>query len=104
MSATRPRTSSGAPPPFELLPAYHSARAPITRATTPGTAERCTCFGGAGLPDRAATIGTLVTERAGRDAAKYVARTARPIAGTITTHGSWKVPITWWALDSTLGR
>ena len=36
----------------------------------PGTAERCTCFGGAGRPDRAVTMGTLVIERAGREAAK----------------------------------
>ena len=38
--------------------------------TTPGMAERWTRFGGAGRPDRAVTIGTLVIERAGRAAAK----------------------------------
>ena len=33
-------------------------------------AERWICLGGAGLPDSAATIGTFVIARAGRDAAK----------------------------------
>ena len=42
----------------------------MTNRTMPGIAERCTCLGGAGRPDKAATTGTLVTERAGREAAK----------------------------------
>jgi hypothetical protein len=42
----------------------------ITRKTTPGTAERRARLGGAGRPDRAATMGTLASERAGREAAK----------------------------------
>src|SRR5258708_3005525 len=105
MMRTRPTTSSSDPPPLlRLLPAYDSRKPATIRRTTPGTAERGTWVGGAGIPDRAVTIGTLVMERAGREAAKYVASTARPMAGPITTHGSWKVPITWWALDSTLGR
>ena len=41
----------------------------MTSAMTPGSAERWTCFGGAGRPDRATTIGTRVTARAGRAAA-----------------------------------
>ena len=65
-----PRTSSGAPPPLALLPEYDSKAAAMTKKTTPGRAERCTCFGGAGRPDRAATMGILVIERAGREAAK----------------------------------
>ena len=65
-----PRRSSGAPPPLLLLPAYDSKAAAMTKRTTPGSAERCTCFGGAGRPDRAATMGILVIERAGREAAK----------------------------------
>src|SRR5438093_13777826 len=69
-SVTKPRTSSGAPPPLLLLPVYQNRTAATTRRTTPGTAERWTCLGGAGRPDRAATIGTLVIERAGREAAK----------------------------------
>ena len=70
MSATMPPTSSGAPPPLELLPEYESKAAATTNRITPGSAERCTCFGGAGRPDRAATTGILVTARAGREAAK----------------------------------
>ncbi len=54
----------------------------------PGIAERWTCLGGAGRPDSAATMDSLVTARAGRAAAKYVATTARAMAGPITTHGS----------------
>ena len=65
-----PPTSSGAPPPLALLPEYDSKAAATTKRTTPGSAERCTCLGGAGRPDRAATMGILVTERAGREAAK----------------------------------
>ncbi len=72
MSRTMPRTSSSAPPPPLplLLPEYDSRAAATTNRTTPGMAERCTCFGGAGRPDRAATRGILVIERAGREAAK----------------------------------
>ena len=70
-SRTMPPTSSGAPPPLPLLlPEYDSKAAAMTNRATPGIAERCTCFGGAGRPDRAATIGILVIERAGREAAK----------------------------------
>jgi hypothetical protein len=70
-SRTMPRMSSSAPPPLPLLlPANDSRAAAMTNRTTPGSAERCTCFGGAGRPDRAATIGILVIERAGREAAK----------------------------------
>ena len=36
----------------------------------PGTAVRCSRFGGAGLPDRAVTMGVRVIWRAGREAAK----------------------------------
>ena len=53
-----------------LLPEYDSKAAATTNRTTPGSAERCTCFGGAGRPDRAATMGILVIARAGREAAK----------------------------------
>src|ERR1700677_5312242 len=72
MSATKPPTSARlAPPPLPLLePVYSNRNAATTKRTTPGIAERCTCFGGAGRPDRAATSGTLVIERAGREAAK----------------------------------
>ena len=41
-----------------------------TRNPMPGTAERWICLGGAGLPERAATIGTLVIARAGLEAAR----------------------------------
>ena len=37
--------------------------------TRPGSAERWTCFGGAGRPDRAVTTGILAIARAGRAAA-----------------------------------
>ncbi len=70
----------------------------------PGIAERWTCLGGAGRPARAATMDSRVMARAGRAEAKYVATTARAIAGPMTIHGSWNAPIRWWALDSTLGR
>jgi hypothetical protein len=60
----------------------------------PGTAERCTRFGGAGRPDSAATMGSRVMDRAGREAARNVASTARTMATTITSHGSWNTPIT----------
>jgi hypothetical protein len=47
MSRTMPRMSSSAPPPLPLLvPEYDSRAAAMTNRTTPGTAERCTCFGG----------------------------------------------------------
>ena len=42
----------------------------MTKQTIPGIAERWTCRGGAGRPESAATIGTWVIARAGRDAAK----------------------------------
>ena len=72
MSRTMPPTSSGAPPPplALLLPEYDSKAAAMTNRATPGIAERCTCLGGAGRPDRAATTGSLVIARAGREAAK----------------------------------
>ncbi len=81
----------------------------MRNATTPntiptGTAQRRTFFGGAGRPARAVTTGILVTVRAGREAARNVATTARTIAMTITSHGSWNMPITWCALASTCGR
>ena len=76
-----------------LLPEYDSKAAAITNRTTPGIAERRTCFGGAGRPDSAATMGILVIERAGRAAAKYVATTASAIAGPTTFHGTANVPI-----------
>ncbi len=60
----------------------------------PGTAERCTRFGGAGRPDRAVMMGIRVMARAGREAAKNVASTARTNAAPITAHGSWNTPIT----------
>ncbi len=72
--------------------------------TTPGRAERWTCLGGAGRPDRAATVDILVMARAGREAAKNVASTASASAGPITTHGSANAPIRWCALCSAVGR
>jgi hypothetical protein len=105
MSATRPSTSSGVRGfALEPLPEYDNKKKATTRKTRPGRAERCTCFGGAGLPDRAATIGILVTVWAGRAAARDVATTASTIATATTTHGSANAPITWWALDSIRGR
>ena len=67
MRLTKPRISAGPAPLF--LPVYQNASAATTRRMTPGTAERCTCFGAAGRPDRAVTMGILVIERAGREAA-----------------------------------
>ena len=49
-------------------------------------------------------MGILVMARAGREAPKYVAATARTIARTITSHGRLNTPITWWALVSRTGR
>ena len=76
----------------------------MTRKTTPGTAERWTCFGGAGRPDRAVTIGTLVIDWAGREAAKKVATMASTMAMPMTTHGSANTPMRWCELDSRCGR
>ncbi len=49
-------------------------------------------------------MGTLVIARAGREAATNVAATASTIATAITSHGSWNIPIRWWALASRRGR
>ena len=47
---------------------------PPASTTTPGRAERCTAFGGAGRPDSAATTGTAAIVLAGRrDASTDVA-------------------------------
>src|ERR1035438_10551682 len=77
MRATKPRTSSGAPPPLLLWPVYQNRNAATTSRTRPGTAERWTRFGGAGRPDRAATMGSLVIDRAGREAAEKGAKRGR---------------------------
>ncbi len=92
--ATKPRTSTSAPLPLPLVvPEYPNRTAAPASTTRPGSAERWTCLGGAGRPDRAVTTGILVIDQAGRAAAKYVATTARPMATPITVHGSWKAPI-----------
>ena len=70
----------------------------------PGSAERWIWRGGAGRPDSAWTIGTLVIARAGRDAAKNAATTASTIAATTTVHESASTPMTWCELCSRLGR
>ena len=75
-----------------------------TRTRTPGMAERWICRGGEGRPESAVTMGTLVIDRAGREAAKYVATMATIMPGMITAHGRAKTPIRWWALGSTCGR
>jgi hypothetical protein len=70
----------------------------------PGTAERRTWRGGAGRPERAAMIGTRVMARAGREAAKKAATTESTMAAATTNQGRAKVPMTWWAFCSRLGR
>ena len=67
-------------------------------------AERWICRGGAGRPESAVTMGTLVIDRAGREAARYVATMATIMLGMITAHGRVKAPIRWWELDSACGR
>ena len=55
---------------------------PAAARTVPSSANRCAGWGGAGRPDRAATIGSLATARAGHhDAASAVmmARTTQAI-------------------------
>ena len=49
-------------------------------------------------------MGTLVIERAGREAAKKVASTASTIAPAITVQGSAKAPMRWWEFDSRRAR
>ena len=107
ISVTNPRTSSSPPPPPPppvLLPVNQKQATATASRMTPGITERCICLGGAGRPDRAATRGILVIERAGRAAAKYVATTASAIAGPITIHGSANAPIRWCASASAVGR
>ena len=70
----------------------------------PGIAERWIWRGGAGRPESAGTIGTLVIARAGRDAAKKAATTASTIAAATTIQGRANTPMTWCALCSRLGR
>ena len=70
----------------------------------PGRAERWTARGGAGRPESAWTIGTLVIARAGREAAKYAATTANTIAATTTGHERASAPIRWCELCSRCGR
>ncbi len=67
-------------------------------------ADRCTCLGGAGRPDSAVTMGTLVMARAGRHAAKSAATTASSSARPITPHGRLNTPIRWCAPCSSEGR
>ena len=69
-------------------PAKARPTTPSANTTMPGPTERRSAFGAAGRPDSAATMDSLVTARAGRAAAKYVATTASAMAGPITTHGS----------------
>ncbi len=70
----------------------------------PGSADRWIWRGGAGRPDSAWTIGTLVIARAGRDAAKYAAMTASTIAAATTGQERANTPITWCELCSRFGR
>ncbi len=105
MSTTRPRASFGKPPlPSALLPDQPNRMNATTSRTRPGTAERRTCLGGAGRPDRAVTIGTLVMALAGRHAANTAATTASSSARPITPHGRANMPIRWCALCSSAGR
>ncbi len=67
-------------------------------------AERCTCLGGAGRPDRAVTMGIRVMDLAGRHAANKAATTARISASPITPHGGANMPMRWCALCSRAGR
>ncbi len=64
---------------------------------TPGRAERCTAFGGAGRPDSAATTGTAATALAGRREAStdvaIASTTPMPNAhqGTFAASTTWPV-------------
>ena len=69
-----------------------------------GTARWRVFLGAGGRPASAATIGVLAIALAGREAAKYVAATARTMEMPMTVHGSWNAPITWCALFSACGR
>ena len=62
---------------------------------TPGRAERCTAFGGAGRPDSAATTGTAAIVLAGRrDASTDVAiANTTPMANA--HHGRFVASTTW---------
>src|SRR6202046_2797505 len=105
MRLTSPRTSSGAPPPLPpVLADAPRRKKAITTATKPGTTERCTALGGAGCPDRALTTGILVTARAGRDAAKYVAAMAKIIETMMMVQGKANAPMRGCELDSACGR
>ena len=63
------------PPPAPVQPPVDARHAtPPANTMTPGRAERCTAFGGAGRPDSAATTGTAAIVLAGRrDASTDVA-------------------------------
>src|SRR6266849_3246154 len=99
VATSPPRRYSVSLPPFAPHPPDDTMRTrPITRRTTPGSAERCTAFGGAGRPERAATTEIWVTERAGRRAARVAVTIARAIAVAINHHGRSVHATRWWAL------
>ena len=68
---------------------------PPANTMTPGRAERCTAFGGAGRPDSAATTGTAAIVLAGRrDASTDVAiANTTPMANA--HHGRFAASTTW---------
>ena len=71
-----------------------SSRNEITRSTIPvGSTRRPAFLSAGGRPDSAATTGTREICRAGLEAAKYVASSARTMETMMTAQGSWKIPI-----------
>ena len=62
---------------------------------TPGTAERCTAFGGAGRPDSAATTGTRAIVVAGRREASTDVAIASTTPVAIAHHGRFVASTTW---------
>ena len=62
---------------------------------TPGRAERCTAFGGAGRPDSAATTGTAAIVLAGRREASTDVAIANTTPVANAHHGRLAASTTW---------
>ena len=76
---------------------------PTANTITPGRAERCTGFGGAGRPDSAATTGTRAIVLAGRREASTDVAIASTTPMANAHQGRFAASITWPAACCSVG-